>query len=126
MIAALRRICQTCPQPVYGSFSRCLECRNSRPMCRHCKQSFISRPRALCWNCFYDPEVRDLYPISASKFNRRGVGNDVLRVTPAAYPTAATPGTPEKIAVLAERASSRQELFHPEDFLPTVEPGDET
>ncbi len=38
--------------------------------CRHCRKSSVSRPRGLCWGCYYTPGVRDLYPIT-SKFARR-------------------------------------------------------
>lgn len=83
-------------------------------LCRHCQASIVSRPRGLCWSCFYTPEVRDLYPIS-SKFARRGlgIGNSTVVLPP--YPTQAQPGSQEKIAILQQRAFSRHELFHPED-----------
>jgi hypothetical protein len=32
-----------------------------------------------------------------------------------AFPTAALPGSPEKVAVLAQRARNRQTLWHPAD-----------
>jgi hypothetical protein len=34
---------------------------------------------------------------------------------PTAVPTAALPGTPEKVTVLEERAQTRQDLWHPLD-----------
>jgi len=40
--------------------------------CRHCQRAPVSRPRGLCWGCYYTPTIRDLYP-SVSKFGRRGV-----------------------------------------------------
>jgi hypothetical protein len=58
--------------------------------------------------------VRDRYP-STSKFARRGIGNfngDVEILPP---PTHAMPGTPEKVAVLEQRARLRQALWHPLD-----------
>jgi len=83
-------------------------------ICRHCHHSPVSRPRGLCWSCFYTPGVRDLYP-STSKFGRRGIGN-FNRATPLpAFPTDASPGTPEKIAILAQRAELQQSLWHPHD-----------
>lgn len=33
--------------------------------CRHCQRNRVCRPRGLCWNCFYKPGVRDLYPSTA-------------------------------------------------------------
>lgn len=40
------------------------------------------------------------------------------------FPTQAAPGSPEKVAVMAERARARQQLFHPQDrgFVPLVSP----
>ncbi len=83
-------------------------------LCRHCNKRPVCRPRRLCWHCFYAPGVRDLYP-STSKFGRRGPGNFHGNVPLPPFPTAALPGSPEKIAILEQRAQQRQELFHPED-----------
>jgi len=83
-------------------------------ICRHCHQSHVSRPRGLCWSCYYRPGVRDLYP-STSKFGRRGLGifNGAAPLPP--YPTKASPGSSEKLAILAERARLKQSLWHPDD-----------
>jgi hypothetical protein len=79
-----------------------------------------NRPRGLCWSCYYTPGVRDLYP-STSKFARRGVGDFNGRACLPPRPTAALPGTPEKVAVLIERARLRQDLWHPADAPMDVE-----
>ena len=83
-------------------------------ICRHCHQSKVNRPRGLCWSCYYKPGVRELYP-STSKFARRGVGNfcGVAPLPP--FPTTAAPGSPEKVAILAERARLGLSLWHPLD-----------
>ena len=83
-------------------------------ICRHCHESPVSRPRGLCWSCYYTSGVRDLYP-STSKFGRRGVANFNGRAPQPGFPTHATPGTPEKLAVLEERARLKQNLWHPDD-----------
>lgn len=83
-------------------------------LCRHCNAAPISRPRRLCWACYYRPGVRDLYP-STSKFGRRGVGNFNGSPPLAPFPTAAVPGSAEKLAVLEERARLRLSLWHPSD-----------
>jgi hypothetical protein len=83
-------------------------------LCRHCNRVPSNRPRGLCWSCYYTPGVRDLYP-STSKFARRGVGDFNGRATLPAGPTSALPGSPEKVAVLCERARLRQSLWHPDD-----------
>jgi hypothetical protein len=83
-------------------------------ICRHCDQSKVNRPRGLCWSCYYTPGVKDLYP-STSKYARRGVGNFAGRAPLPAAPTTAAPGSPEKLAVLEQRAKLKQSLFHPCD-----------
>lgn len=81
--------------------------------CRHCCKNKACRPQGLCWNCFYTPAVRALYP-STSKFARRGVSTDCggYRLP---EPTEALPGTAEKESVLASRAEAGLALFHPRD-----------
>lgn len=83
-------------------------------ICRHCQQSTVSRPRRLCWKCFYTPGVRDLYP-SDSKFARHGHGDFNGKGSAPAFPTKAVPGSAEKVAILEERARLRQCLWHPDD-----------
>lgn len=34
----------------------------SPEVCRHCHKVKPTRPRGLCWACYYTPGVRDLYP----------------------------------------------------------------
>lgn len=83
-------------------------------LCRHCQRTRSNRPRGLCWSCYYTPGVRKRYP-STSKFARRGIddfsgpGN-----LPPAF-TLALPGSPEKVAILEERARLHQELWHVAD-----------
>jgi hypothetical protein len=83
-------------------------------LCRHCHRVPVNRPRGLCWSCYYTPGLRELYP-STSKFARRGVTDFNGRAVLPPHPTGAMPGSPEKIAVLEQRARSRQSLWHPED-----------
>lgn len=82
--------------------------------CRHCEKGRATRPRGLCWTCYRALTVRHRY-LSTSKFARRGAGLDVQRVQLPPFPTDALPGTPEKIAILEQRAQMRQELFHQDD-----------
>ncbi len=83
-------------------------------ICRNCQQAPVSRPRQLCWVCYYTPGVRDQYP-GTSKFGRRGTGNFNGNAPLPPSPTSAIPGSREKLAVLAERAQLRQNLWHPDD-----------
>lgn len=85
----------------------------TRPACRHCRKANVNRPRGLCWTCFYVPGVRDLYP-STSKYARRGLGS-YYATAPLPEPTAAGPGTAEKMAVIEARAAAGQRLWHPLD-----------
>jgi hypothetical protein len=55
-----------------------------------------------------------MYP-STSKYARRGVGNFNGNAPVAPLPTTHAPGTPEKMAVLEERAKNKQALWHPLD-----------
>jgi len=82
-------------------------------LCRHCQKVKSNRPRGLCWSCYYTPGVRDLYP-STSKFARRGI-RDYNGRSRIPEPTTALPGTPEKVAVLEERARLGLSLWHPLD-----------
>jgi hypothetical protein len=86
----------------------------SMTTCRHCSKPKVTRPRGLCWRCYYTPGMRDLYP-STSKFARRGVGNFNLNAPLAPVPTTAPPGTPQKLAVLEHRARMKLAIFHPAD-----------
>jgi len=83
-------------------------------ICQHCQQSEARRPRQLCWKCYRKLAVRERYA-STSKFARRGLGNFSGNRPLPPFPTRAVPGTPEKIAVLAERARLKLSLFHPDD-----------
>lgn len=86
-----------------------------RPACRHCSRKPVNRPRGLCRDCYYTPAVCALYP-PTSKYARKGTGiGHRTRAPLPAEPTRATPGTPEKMAVLARRAERGEQLFHPED-----------
>jgi hypothetical protein len=83
-------------------------------LCRHCNRVRTNRPRGLCWSCYYAPGIRDRYP-STSKFARRGVSDRTGRVPAPPAPTIAVPGSPEKVAILEERALLRVSLWHPAD-----------
>jgi hypothetical protein len=82
--------------------------------CRHCGAENVNRPRGLCWSCYYTPGVRQLYPSAA-----RPHGHGVTRPHDARplpdHPTTALPGSPEKIAVLEQRAALGVALWHPLD-----------
>ena len=83
-------------------------------VCRHCGQGRVTRPRGLCWDCYYTPGVRELYPIQ-SKFHRRSKNSGMRRAKTATCPTNALPGSLEKIRVLTLRAELGQELWHHDD-----------
>lgn len=78
-------------------------------LCRHCDRNPANRCRGLCRDCFAIPEIRERYPPR----NQRGAGS--LRFNRPCRPTAAAPGSPEKIRVLIERASRGETLFHDDD-----------
>jgi hypothetical protein len=82
--------------------------------CRHCGQKQAARPRGLCWTCYQTLDIRRQYA-SLSKFGRRGVLDFYGSGELPAAPTTALPGSLEKVAVLQQRASRRQALWHPDD-----------
>lgn len=83
-------------------------------LCRHCGESVISRPRGLCWGCYYRPGVRERYaPINPR--GHRGLGVDLMRGRPSLTPTDHLPGTEGKLLVMMQRALRGEELFHPDD-----------
>jgi hypothetical protein len=82
--------------------------------CRNCGRPRVNRPRGLCWTCYYKPSIRDRFP-SQSKFGRRGVADFCGCGAIPMEPTAATPGTAEKVAILEQRARMHQQLWHPQD-----------
>jgi hypothetical protein len=89
-----------------------------RPLCPHCRRFVVAVGYPLCWTCRQKPEVRALFPRRRSKFGRRGTGIGVNSKAPLpASPTDAVPGSEAKILVMMDRASKRQQLFHPEDAI---------
>ena len=82
--------------------------------CRHCGKKPVSRPRGLCWGCYYTSGVRERYP-STSPHGHRGVRDSYRRGAVPPEPTRALPGSPEKVRILEQRASLGQSLWHPED-----------
>jgi hypothetical protein len=82
-------------------------------LCRHCKRHSVNRPRGLCWTCYYTPGVRDSYP-STSKYAAKYTEPTGMYRLPDTS-TEAVPGTPDKEAVLTERATAGVNLFHPLD-----------
>ncbi|MSU76660.1 MAG: hypothetical protein EXS16_01055 [Gemmataceae bacterium] len=82
--------------------------------CRHCHERPATRPRGLCLTCYDLPGVRLRYP-TTSRFGRRGLANGCFAPPTPTFPTQARPGSPEKIAVLAERVRQGVALWHPED-----------
>jgi hypothetical protein len=82
--------------------------------CQHCRAAVVCRPRGLCWSCYYKPGIRDCYP-SQSKYARRGIPDSQECFNLPAEPTAAQPGTANKVAVMVARAARQEALFHPLD-----------
>lgn len=83
-------------------------------LCRHCQKHKVNRPRGLCWSCYYLPGIRDRFP-SESKYGQRPIDDFCGRAKLPPAPTGALPGSPEKIAILSQRAQARQSLWHPLD-----------
>lgn len=86
--------------------------RNHTGKCIRCSDVRVLRGRGLCFKCH--KRHRHEHPVT-SKYGRRGVANQSDPHRPGGDPTAARPGSPEKIAVLTERAANKRPLFHPDD-----------
>jgi len=78
--------------------------------CLHCGIRKARRARGLCWRCSITREIRCLYGIKDSRYNRRGAGSSEAHGVP--EPTQAMPGTEAKIEVLRCRAEAGLLLWH--------------
>lgn len=87
-----------------------------RGNCAHCKRDCCLQPRGLCGGCYRDLTIRLQYEkvSSASTSNTSGIVVGDSSILPAA-PTAAQPGSEEKIKILCERAEAGISLHHPRD-----------
>lgn len=85
-------------------------------ICRHCNRAPARRPRGLCWHCYYEPGIRDSYgPVS--KYGNRGILDFNGEPRAPCLPTNALPGSPEKVAILEQRACRRERLWHVKDAM---------
>jgi hypothetical protein len=90
---------------------------SSRPRtvrCRHCQRVKQEKRRGLCYRCFDLPGVRDQYP-STSKYGNRAPPDRTGAAPLPERPTIEVPGSPGKIAVMAERARRGEQLFRTDD-----------
>jgi hypothetical protein len=92
----------------------CEKATTAPAVCQHCHTAKVTRPRGLCWTCYYTPGLKDRYP-SESKYAHRGVGNFCGNAPTPFVPTTAAPGTRAKLAVMETRARLNQALWHPLD-----------
>ena len=95
--------------------------RTEVPKCQHCKTNVGSRARGLCYGCYLEPEIRELYSAPLrQKFGPSEVVDFNGPTKKPDAPTEALPGTPEKVAVLEERAKLGLSLWHPRDADPDM------
>lgn len=88
-----------------------------RTLCQHCKLKWQIKPRGLCYSCYIIPSIKDRYSTKDSRANNRGHGLSIQGIRPMpSTPTVAFPGSPRKIAVLEDRASRGEQLWHPDDL----------
>lgn len=78
--------------------------------CKHCERTQTIYPRGLCFKCYMTSYIRVKY---AKPDN--GEYKEPKRAPLPKHPTCAMPGSPEKIAVMMERAAAKRQLFHPDD-----------
>jgi len=75
--------------------------------CRHCADKYVNRPRGLCWRCHR--LYRGLYP------SANVAAAVVFAGRLPALPTAAPPGTEEKVRVMEGRVERGEHPHHPLD-----------
>lgn len=85
-------------------------------VCRHCRRRCRNRPRGLCQRCYDDGAVRRLYPGRPAPYGENGSGE-----LPAAA-VADVPGSPGKLAAIAERVRLGLSPWHPGDPVQGPEP----
>lgn len=86
--------------------------------CRHCSTRKVTRPRGLCWSCYYTPGVKRLYFATSKYAPSYAKPNDdepVVLFDLPSQPCYALPGSPERLATLAGRVSQQEPLWHPDD-----------
>jgi hypothetical protein len=88
--------------------------RPAAAVCRHCKDRHVNRPRGLCWPCYYEPGVKELYP-PTSPYARRGIGHGNGTQPLPMTPTNAPVGSLAKLKVMYARLQRGEQLFHPND-----------
>lgn len=121
MTALACKLCYRCDGPTddHAYCPRCREERNARAaarlsnrVCKNCRRRRFLQGRGLCKPCWLDPAVRGRFPVKADT-RREGVPDQPEGVEQAPpVPTAAGPGTPEKVATLCGRAEAGLCLFH--------------
>lgn len=98
-------------------------------LCAHCYLDQAGAGDRLCPPCRSDPTLSVLYPAGPlppprprpprpperDRYARRGLGLGNRQPPTPETPTAALPGSPEKVEVLRQRVSARQQLHHPAD-----------
>lgn len=93
-----------------------------REKCASCQIRVAVRPRGLCQRCHRDPVTRNAFPKVESKHARRGSAQTNDRLPDPPEPTHHRPGSPEKIAVMAERLAAGYHPHHPGDCLVLPDP----
>src|SRR4051812_6839331 len=87
------------------------------PHCRHCQIDIARREysRGLCHACWHDLSVRLLYPCRLAQEGRELILRSDNHPLDPNGPTDATPGSPEKMSVMRDRAARGCQVFHPLD-----------
>ena len=91
------------------------------PKCLHCRDCVATRPRGLCYGCYYVLEIRDSYATLREKYAPSEIADFNGAAKKPKVPTDTLPGTPERTAVYEERARLGMSLWHPADLDPDAE-----
>lgn len=81
-----------------------------KPKCRFCCTKVVSRPRGLCWHCYYDPFVKAFFGIQSAADIAK------LKATrkPPTDPTE-IPAGPRRVEIYCKRYERGEHLFCVED-----------
>lgn len=83
-----------------------------KTICRHCDRDRYIEGRGLCGRCYKTPAIRAVYPMLRDVLPRGRAPEAAPSGIDPHAPTAHPPGSPEKEAVLKERAAAGLPLFH--------------
>lgn len=86
---------------------------DERRRCRHCERGpYRWYRRGLCWQCYIDRDIRELYPVETGDLADLAAGRDLLcGGLPCEGPPPGEPGSKERVREFRRRYERRQRLW---------------